>query len=78
MARFSLSVRPLPASLALVCGGVGAFVLIVFATITLIPVLFTAGLLLAILAGALIFVWAGIEGLAALERWIESDSRFKD
>jgi uncharacterized membrane protein YuzA (DUF378 family) len=76
MAKTGLSLRPLPASLALVCAGVGAMVVIGFLSFAVVPLLFGAGLLLAFLAGAVVFGWAGIEALAALERWIENDPRF--
>jgi uncharacterized membrane protein YedE/YeeE len=77
MSRTGLSLRPLPASLALVCTGVGAIVVLGFLSVALVPLLLGAGLLLAFLIGSLIFGWAGIEALAALERWIENDPRFK-
>lgn len=76
MAKTGLSLRPLPASFALVCAGVGAMVVIGFLSFAVVPLLFGAGLLLAFLAGAVVFGWAGIEALAALERWIENDPRF--
>ncbi|APD48386.1 glypican [Synechococcus sp. CS-602] len=77
MARAGLSLRPLPASLALLCAGVGAMVVVGFLTVALLPLLMGAGLLLALLVGAVVFGWAGIEGLAAFERWIENDPRFQ-
>jgi hypothetical protein len=46
-------------------------------SLALVPVLLGAGLLLCFLVGVVLFSWAGIEGLAALERWIESDPRFQ-
>jgi len=77
MTRTGLSLRPLPASLILLCTGVGAIAVIGFLTFAVVPVLVGAGLLLSLLAGAVVFGWAGIEALAALERWIENDPRFK-
>jgi hypothetical protein len=77
MTRTGLSLRPLPASLALICAGVGSIVVIGFLSVAILPILLGTGLLLALLVGAVVFGWAGIEALAALERWIENDPRFK-
>jgi hypothetical protein len=77
MTRTGLSLRPLPASLALICAGVGAIVVISFLSFAILPILLGTGLLLALIAGAVVFGWAGIEALAALERWIENDPRFQ-
>lgn len=77
MTRAGLSLRPLPASLALICTGVGAIVVLGFLSVALVPLLVGAGFFLAFLIGSLLFGWAGIEALAAFERWIENDSRFK-
>ncbi|MCP9849885.1 glypican [Cyanobium sp. Morenito 9A2] len=77
MGKPSLSLRPLPASLALLCAGVGAGVLLAFLTFTLVPVLVAVGLTAALLVGALLCGWSGIEALAALERWMETDPRFR-
>jgi hypothetical protein len=46
-------------------------------TFTLVPVLLAIGLVTALLIGAAFCLWAGIEGLAALERWMETDGRFR-
>ncbi len=72
-----LRLAPLPASLALVCTAVGAVVVIGFTTVALVPVLLFVGFVAAWLLAALLVGWAGIEGLAALERWFENDSRFQ-
>jgi hypothetical protein len=72
-----LRLAPLPASLALVCTAVGAVVVIGFATVALMPVLLFVGFVAAWLLAALLVGWAGIEGLAALERWFENDPRFQ-
>ena len=71
-----LRLAPLPASLALVCTAVGAVVVIGFTTVALVPVLLFVGFVAAWLLAALLVGWAGIEGLAALERWFENDPRF--
>ncbi|MEI6031094.1 MAG: glypican [Synechococcaceae cyanobacterium ELA739] len=70
-------IRPLVASFALVCTAVGAVVVIGFTTLALVPVLFAVGVVGAWLLALLLLGWAGIEGLAALERWFENDSRFQ-
>ncbi len=70
-------IRPLVATLALVCTAVGAVVVIGFTTLALVPLLLTVGVVGAWLLALLLLGWAGIEGLAALERWFESDSRFQ-
>ena len=61
--RWSLRLQPL--------------VLVALLTFTLVPVLLAIGLVTALLIGAAFCLWAGIEGLAALERWIETDGRFR-
>ena len=70
-------IRPFVATLALVCTAVGAVVVIGFTTLALVPLLVTFGVVGAWLLALLLLGWAGIEGLAALERWFESDSRFQ-
>lgn len=75
--KTSLSLRPLPTALLLVCAGVGACVLGTFFTLTLVPLLVAAGVLAAFLIGGVVCAWAGVEALAALERWLERDSRFQ-
>lgn len=76
VAKVGLSLRPLPASALLICAGIGATVLIGFLTVALVPVIVAAGLVVALVAGAVACAWAGIEALAALERWMENDPRF--
>lgn len=77
MGKLIPSIPPLSASLLLVATGVGCLVLVSMATLALVPVLVTLGFLAALVLAALFCGWAGIEGLAALERWMESDPRFK-
>ena len=77
MAKLALRIPPLPASLALVCMAVGAVVVIGLTTLALVPLLVGLGLLAAWLVSALLLGWAGLEGLAAMERWIENDTRFQ-
>jgi hypothetical protein len=77
LGELSRSVRPLPASLLLACAGVGAVVLGITATMALVPVVIGVGLLAVFLVAALLMGWAGLEALAAVERWMERDTRFK-
>lgn len=77
MAKPALQLRPLPASLALICTAVGAVVLITAGTLLLLPIVLGIGVVVAWLVGALLFGWAALEGLAALERWFENDPRFR-
>jgi hypothetical protein len=72
-----LRLRPLPASLALVSMAVGAIVIISLAAVAFIPLLLGAAVVTAWLVALLLLGWAGIEALAALERWVETDPRFK-
>ena len=46
-------------------------------SLALIPLVVGVGALVVWLASALILGWAGIELLAALERWLENDPRFQ-
>lgn len=71
-----MRVPPLAASLLLLSAAVGAVVLAGVAAFALIPLVFTAALVCGWLAALLLLGWAGIEGLAALERWFENDPRF--
>lgn len=72
-----MRIPPAVASLLLVCTAVGAVVVAIVVSLALIPLLVGAGLVLAWLVGLLLFGWAAIEGLAALERWMERDTRFQ-
>lgn len=77
MSKPLLALRPLPASLVLLCSGVGALVLIGILTFALVPVMLAVGLVVALVVTGVLFAWAGLEGLAALERWMENDPRFR-
>ncbi len=70
-------IRPLVATVARVCTAVGAVVAIGFTTLARVPLLCAVGVVGAWLLALLLLGWAGIEGLAALERWFETDSRFQ-
>lgn len=67
---------PLAASLVLLCAAVGSLVLAGVAAVALIPVVFSLAVVVGWVAALLLLGWAGIEGLAALERWFENDPRF--
>jgi hypothetical protein len=69
-------VPPLAASLVLLCAAVGSLVLAGVAAVALIPVVFSLAVVVGWVAALLLLGWAGIEGLAALERWFENDPRF--
>lgn len=71
------SIRPLPASLALVSMAVGLVVLTAIGTFVLLPLLVVVAFGAAWLVGSLLLGWAGIEALAAFERWLEQDRRFQ-
>ena len=66
----------LAASLVLLSAAVGSVVLAGFAAVALIPVVFTLAVALGWVVALLLLGWAGIEALAALERWFENDPRF--
>jgi hypothetical protein len=55
---------------------VGAVVVIGVLSLALVPLLFAIGIGFAWLLAALLLGWAGIEAMAALERWFENDPRF--
>jgi len=60
-----------------VCTVVGALVIALAVSLALVPLVLGVGALVVWLALALILGWAGIELLAALERWLENDPRFQ-
>jgi hypothetical protein len=51
-------------------------VLISITSLAVVPLVLMAGLFMAWFLALLLLGWAGIEGLAALERWFENDPRF--
>lgn len=73
----ALAIGPLPASLALLSMAVGAAVLIGASTLVLVPLLVGLVMLAAWLVITLLLGWAGIEAMAAFERWLESAPRFQ-
>jgi hypothetical protein len=72
-----LALPPLPASLLLASAAIGSLVLSALAALTLIPLLVLLGGLVAWILATVLLGWAGIEALAALERWMERQSRFQ-
>jgi NhaP-type Na+/H+ and K+/H+ antiporter len=60
-----------------VCTVVGALVITLAVSLALIPFVVGVGALVIWLALAIILGWAGIELMAALERWFENDPRFQ-
>lgn len=72
-----LTIRPLHASLLLLSSAIGLVALVGLALLTVIPLV---GLLVGVAVGivaSLLIGWAGIEALAACERWMERDPRFQ-
>ncbi len=72
-----LALPPLPTSLLLASAAVGCIVLTSLAALTLIPLLVLLGGLALWLVATLLLGWAGIEALAACERWMERHPRFQ-
>jgi hypothetical protein len=72
-----LALPPLPASLLLASAAIGSLVLSALAALTLIPLLVLLGGVVAWILATVLLGWAGIEALAALERWMERQSRFQ-
>ncbi len=63
--------------LSLTCTAIGALVVASVVVVTLAPVVLGLAALALWLAISLVLAWLGIEALAALERWMENDSRFQ-
>jgi hypothetical protein len=59
------------------CTAVGAVVLFAAATLALLPLVMAAAVFGVMVVAALLIGWGGIEGMAALERWLENDARFQ-
>lgn len=72
-----LRLSPLMLSLVLVCSAVGGLVLTGLVVLTVLPLLVGLGLLAVWVVVVLLLGWAGIEALAALERWMESSPRLR-
>lgn len=72
-----LRLSPLLLSLVLVCSAIGGLVLTGLVVLTVLPLLVGLGLLAVWVVVVLLLGWAGIEALAALERWMESSPRLR-
>lgn len=72
-----LALPSLPASLLLASAAVGFIVLTSLAALTLIPLLVLLGGIALWIVATLLLGWAGIEALAACERWMERHPRFQ-
>jgi hypothetical protein len=60
-----------------ICTVVGALVITLAVSLAFVPLVLGVGAFVVWLALALILSWAGIELMAALERWFENDPRFQ-
>ena len=76
MAKPVPSLRSAPGPLALACTAIGAAVLLAISVLVLTPLVIGFGVVIAWLFASLLLAWLGIEAMAALERWLENDSRF--
>ncbi|MFM7464802.1 MAG: glypican [Cyanobium sp.] len=72
-----LRIAPLRASLLLIATAIGAIVLSGIAVLTLVPLTIIVGGMAVALVSTLLLGWAGIEALAAVERWMDQDPRFQ-
>lgn len=63
--------------LTLTCTAIGALVVAGVVVVTLTPVVLGLAALALWLAISLVLAWLGIEAMAALERWLETDPRFQ-
>ncbi|MEB3333858.1 MAG: glypican [Cyanobacteriota bacterium] len=73
----SLSIPSLPASLLLVSASLGIIVLGGLVALTVVPLVFVLGGVFLWLVSTFLIAIAGIEVLAACERWIEGHPRFQ-
>jgi hypothetical protein len=61
----------------MVCTAIGAVFLVIAVSLALVPLVMAVGLFTVLLVLMLLIGWGGIEGMAALERWLEKDPRFQ-
>ena len=61
----------------MVCTAIGAVVLVISVSLAIVPLVLALGLFAVLLVLMLLIGWGGIEGMAALERWLEKDARFQ-
>jgi len=73
----SIKIAPLPASLLLIATALGSVVLAGIALLTLVPLVMIVGGMVITVVATLLLGWAGIEALAAFERWMDHDPRFQ-
>lgn len=59
------------------CTAIGALVIFSAISLALIPMLVSLGVLALWVVSLVLIGWGGIELMAALERWLERDSRFQ-
>lgn len=71
------NIRPLPASFLLLFAAIGFPVVIALAVLTVVPLVVLVGGLALWVSSTLLLGWAGIEMLAAIERWMEGNTRFQ-
>lgn len=71
-----LRIGPLFASLLVIATAIGAIVLTVIAVLTLVPLMMIVGGIAVALMATVLLGWAGIEALAAVERWMDKDPGF--
>jgi hypothetical protein len=72
-----LTLPPLATGLLLASAALGSLVLASLAAFTLIPLLVLVGGFAVWILASLLLGWAGIEALAACERWMERQARFQ-
>jgi len=77
VAPLTPSARSLPGALTLACAAIGALVLAGVVVLALAPVLIGVLAVGVWLGASLLLAWLGIEAMAALERWFETDRRFQ-
>lgn len=63
--------------LLVACTGIGALVVLSAVSLALIPMLVGLGVVAFWIVSLVLISWGGIELMAALERWLERDSRFQ-
>ena len=73
----SARLPPAFAGMALLSMSIGAVLLITGLTLLAVPVMLLIGFVVALVAGVFFGSWALIEVLAALESWMERDTRFQ-
>ncbi|MEB3266706.1 MAG: glypican [Cyanobacteriota bacterium] len=76
MRHIAPRLRPVGFSLVLLSAAVGAPIVLGVALLMVIPLAVSFGLVAIWIVAAVLIAWAGIEGMAALERWMENDPRF--